>query len=155
MEDAQKKYIICDCAPEKWGKTPTLKKLIDQLTHDSNYSFIEERGAHDTVKDKWFVFEHIHSKKQIIIQTEGDYDTSFNPTMEYLKEHQKDVSVVICASRGVNSNAYNEMQKMAIEYGMEIILFRNYHLKDTKGTSDLLYNLCAKQIKELLELIII
>lgn len=120
------RYILCDCASGDWGKSNTLKKLVDVF--EVNYlDFIrkeKKKGVNDK-RDIWCVFQSVKTNKTIVIQTEGDYYSSFKQTEYYLKTHS--VDIFVCASKCENSNAYRAVESISHSYNMNIIRFRNYH----------------------------
>lgn len=143
------RFILCDCAPGDWGKSMTLKKLIDLFETNNDFERKAKKKGKNDKSDFWCVFQSIKSNQIIIIQTEGDYDTSFGQTMEFLKENSFDL--LVCASKCENSNAYSIVDRISSVFDLEIIRFRNYHCaNDDKLRQELLNEQMAQSLYNLI-----
>ena len=143
------RYILCSCAPGQWGKSSTLKKLVEILEAKSiDFALkLKEKGVNDS-SDIWCVFQSTQSNKTIIIQTEGDYTSSFNQTIEYLKTHG--VDILVCASRCERTNVYKKVKEVSNDNNMEIIRFQNYHYETNNNLEVLLNEQMAQSIYNLI-----
>lgn len=99
------RFLFCDCAESDTGKTTFLLDVIGCLLNTFGFTIHLETDLRDINKpityagnrnDRWVVLRK--GEKMIIVQTEGDYKSSFNNTYDYTSKNG-DVDVIICASR--------------------------------------------------------
>lgn len=161
MEE-NKRYLICDCAEDRWGKTETLKELICIFKkNEQDYSIIECHYVDDRKEDVWAAIEIKSSEQIIIIQTQGDYKKSYKETESYLETNKKKVRIVVCSARPANekrkrdTGAYKKMIDISMRYSLNMILFRNAHNKNcdetfskmlNESTAQWIYDLIHKQL---------
>ena len=111
-----KKYIICDVAPAKHGKTTFLKEVIKVLTIHLGAGLVI--ATHWRI-DQCVVFTHKKSGITILVQTGGDKEVSFVHTIEYLKTHE--VDIILCArhTQGITKQI---VQDIANKYNYEELI---------------------------------
>ena len=124
-----KKYIICDVAPAKHGKTTFLKEVIKVLTIHLGAGLVI--ATHWRI-DQCVVFTHKRSGITILVQTGGDKEVSFVHTIEYLKTHE--VDIILCArhTQGITKQI---VQDIANKYNYEELDFTHMYPKNFNWSS--------------------
>ncbi len=121
------KYIICDAANPSWGKTTTLKEVINIFSaHPSAFIKLSEivyTDKNGKTKDIWIVFQERATSKTILIQTAGDQKQSYRDTNDYLISGHI-VDVIICASH-LDGPSCNAVEGIVKKYGYKKINFSN------------------------------
>ena len=121
--NTNRKYIICDAAPASWGKTTTSTELIKIFkSYPSAFTILSEHPVNPN--DYWILLRENASAKTILIQTQGDYPSSYNET---IKELSKEIiiDIIICAARS-KGGSLKQVQYIANTYGYKQIHFSNF-----------------------------
>lgn len=116
-----KKYIICDVATKKHGKTTFLKEVVKILTTHLGAGVVIAKSWRN---DQCVVFTHKPSPKKILVQTKGDDADSFAPMLDHLKSN--DVDIILCArhTQGITKKI---VQYIATQYNFEELDFTHIH----------------------------
>jgi hypothetical protein len=130
----KQRYLFCDCAESDTGKTTFLLDVIGCLINTFGYTIHLETDLRDINKrityagdgnDRWVVLEK--DGKKIIVQTEGDYQTSFNNTYNYTSKYGE-VDIIICASRlDTKIKERAKLSKYKVHFFQHIISCENSH----------------------------
>ena len=150
-----KKYIICDALPGDQGKTSTLVGVYNRLLSDPRFQLIVPNPPR-LKRDRWGIFFEKKTGVQILIQTQGDKEFSYNRTKEYLeKKNNGDIDIIIIASH-THGCTLNNVTDIAKTYNYTEIYFGNFRPKDKSSWQppysniimdtniDALYNLICK-----------
>ena len=105
------KYIICDVATQKYGKTLFLKEVAKLLKTNPSLTLTHHNKRWR--KDEWFVLVDKSTNKSILVQTKGDNLKSFSDTVNYLKNNIVDIIVCARHSRG---NTVKIVQQLKSHY---------------------------------------
>lgn len=145
----EKKYIICNYARAKWGKTETLLEVIYKLKSfcPSQCSLIIEKP--NIGKDKWCLFDV--KGKQVVVSTVGDPDSA---QPEWLEDAAKNEAKIIVTASRTKGSTVNVVYSVAKRYGYEIIWFQNFHFDNPKllGLSHMV-NARKKEAEAIVQLI--
>ena len=150
-----KKYIICDALPGAQGKTSTLVGVYNRLLSDPRFQLIVPNPPR-LKRDRWGIFVEKKTGVQILIQTQGDKEFSYNRTKEYLeKKNNGDIDIIIIASH-THGCTLNNVKKIAKTDNYTEIYFGNFRPQDKSSWQppysniimdtniDALYNLICK-----------
>lgn len=150
-----KKYIICDALPGDQGKTSTLVGVYNRLLSNHRFQLIVPNPPR-LKRDRWGIFVEKKTGLQILIQTQGDKEFSYNRTKEYLeKKNNGDIDIIIIASH-THGCTLNNVTDIAKTYNYTEIYFGNFRPQDKSSWQppysniimdtniDALYNLICK-----------
>lgn len=148
------KYIICDVAGKKHGKT-TFLKLVAKILN-------AQPGSTTTVlatrwlNDECFVWTDHKTGKTILVQTKGDDAPSFAHTLNYLKNHKAanmpDVDIILCA-RHTMGQTKKVVRHISTQYNFEELDFTHMYPNNfnwSRPAVGITHNILAKAIYDIL-----
>ncbi|MCQ2361256.1 MAG: hypothetical protein MJ009_07275 [Paludibacteraceae bacterium] len=114
------KYIICDSARGKWGKTRTTNYVIDILESLPNATKHEKENIGGDDRYAEFTVENL----RIAVVTQGDPNSN---QLQYLNiaKNQFNADIIICTSRSYGSTVDNVLNVADNQY--EVIWYKNFH----------------------------
>ena len=113
-----KKYIICDSAKAKWGKTETLLRVISLLI--KSYPLISQKQ--NKGRDKWCHFQLPNF--DVVVSTLGD---PYSAQPIWIDDAAKTGARFIATACRTSGATVNVVKNVAMKYGYEIIWFQNFH----------------------------
>ena len=150
-----KKYIICDRLPGAQGKTSTLVGVYNRLLSDPRFQLIVPNPPR-LKRDRWGIFVEKKTGLKILIQTQGDKDSSYDRTKKLWEDkNNEDIDIIIIASH-THGCTLNNVKDIAKTHNYTEIYFGNFRPKDKASWQppyssiimdtniDALYNLICK-----------
>ena len=151
------KYIICDVAEAKWGKTTALNHLIDVMARKGSDLIMDPKITAHAGDDRRRHFDcpSIGNKK-VVVSTIGDWGTIFVRWLNAAINAKADIIVAACRP-GDRSQCY--IIDTADKNGYEIIWFKNFRFdnsvllgsKEYKFVKEAEANGIVEMIKDLLK----
>ena len=114
------KFIICDSAREKWGKTETLSKVIDKLR--ISYAPVK---FHTEGRDSYAFFK-LQNGKTVFISTLGDPGSGYMNWWNIGINLEADIIVCACRTSG---DTLNNLVSLADANQYESIWFKNFYME--------------------------
>ena len=143
-----KKYIICDVAEAKWGKTTTLKRVINMLERDSAFYLMNSIVINKN--DMWCHFLYKETKN-VVVSTIGDPSDDF---YRYLRESLDTQPEVIVAACRPSNRTQNAIYNAADQHKYEIIWFKNFRFDNRVNSKNKEYKVVKKaEAKSIVEMI--
>ena len=119
------RYILCNNAPDNWGKTTLLAEVADYYLNNPTIFQIICKTIYKF--DRWAVVREIATGKIILIQTKGDVVGCFSKTFKYLLDKKNPfVDIIICACHP-NNSTHRLVEKLA-RNTFNLYYFRNFSI---------------------------